>query len=87
MTVYFYPKNSKPSAEGHKITKISPRIFVENITHHNKKCSQLIHLNPTQLFDDQNKGKSKGQTNDGKVHQTEDDKGGWVYFNLSGVRT
>ena len=29
---------------------MSPKVFVENITHHNKKCSQLIHLNPLQLF-------------------------------------
>jgi len=56
MVIQFFSLSNKESNGSQIITKISPKIFVENITHHNKKCSQLIHLNPRQLFlDDKNK--------------------------------
>lgn len=58
LQISFY---SHPSKQSHAIgldihssvSKINPKVYVENITNHNKKCSQLIHLNPKILFGNQ----------------------------------
>ena len=52
MTISYYPQTINSTNRIQTLTKISPKVFVENITHYNKKCSQLIHLNPLQLFND-----------------------------------
>lgn len=55
LQISLYSNHSKEShamgSNGYSnVSKINPKVYVENITNHNKKCSQLIHLNPTILF-------------------------------------
>lgn len=75
MAIKYFTQSNIHSNHSQKTTKINPKIFVENITHFNKKCSQLIHLNPVQLF--------AHEKNDNITPQ----KSGWVYFKISGVKT